>query len=211
MNFLFRPYFWRKWLLHERISDQWESVPNFFGLTQVHTLSLESFKTKYKGYCGEMSTEFRLRRMNLHFFKIITATDVFALEGEWELSKRLGNYWLWLEREKESIEAPILASASETFQAIFLEQMNFNSSKSRSKSWNLFQLLSEYGWKQFPGGGGGGGGGGAEVGFQASKGFEYIQAMGSYRIPTYPDLYYKGPNLILQRSANLQNKRRILR
>ncbi|KAI9549347.1 hypothetical protein GHT06_003713 [Daphnia sinensis] len=47
---------------------------------------------------------------------------------------------------------------------------------------------NEYGWKHFPG---------TEIGVQATPNLRFYSGYGiSYRIPTYTDLYYKGPTNI---------------
>jgi len=167
--------------------DQWESVQTSLA-SLSHTLSLESFKLNTRGYWRRNVDEFRLRRNEPSFFQNNHTTDVFALEANGSFQSDWGTTGFGLETRKESIESSNLGNRERNISGIFLEQMISIAQKVDLRAGIYSNYYSEYGWKHFPG---------AEVGFQASKGIRIYSGYGvSYRIPTYTDLYYKGPTNI---------------
>jgi iron complex outermembrane receptor protein len=167
--------------------DQWESVQTSLA-SLSHTLSLESFKLNTRGYWRRNVDEFRLRRNEPSFFQNNHTTDVFALEANGSFQSDWGTTGFGLETRKESIESSNLGDRERNISGIFLEQMITLANKVDLRAGIYSNYYSEYGWKHFPG---------AEVGFQASKAIRIYSGYGvSYRIPTYTDLYYKGPTNI---------------
>jgi iron complex outermembrane receptor protein len=167
--------------------DQWESVQTSLA-SLSHALSLESFKLTTRGYWRRNVDEFRLRRNEPSFFQNNHTTAVFALETNGSFQSKWGTTGFGLETRKESIESSNLGSRERMLSGIFLEQMISIAKKVDLRAGIYSNYYSEYGWKHFPG---------AEVGFQASEAIRLYSGYGiSYRIPTYTDLYYKGPTNI---------------
>lgn len=167
--------------------DQWESVQTSLA-SLSHALSLESFKLTTRGYWRRNVDEFRLRRNEPSFFQNNHTTAVFAFEANGSFQSKWGTTGFGLETRKESIESSNLGSRERMLSGIFLEQMISIAKKVDLRAGIYSNYYSEYGWKHFPG---------AEVGFQASEAIRLYSGYGiSYRIPTYTDLYYKGPTNI---------------
>lgn len=167
--------------------DQWESVQTSLA-SLSHALSSESFKLTTRGYWRRNVDEFRLRRNEPSFFQNNHTTAVFALETNGSFQSKWGTTGFGLETRKESIESSNLGSRERMLSGIFLEQMISIAKKVDVRAGIYSNYYSEYGWKHFPG---------AEVGFQASEAIRLYSGYGiSYRIPTYTDLYYKGPTNI---------------
>ncbi|WP_339701419.1 TonB-dependent receptor [Algoriphagus aquimarinus] len=167
--------------------DQWESVQTT--LTSLsHTLTLENFHLNTRGYFRRNADEYVLKKNEPEFYKNNHTTDVFALEANGNFESKFGKTGFGLETRKEAIESTNLGSRDRVLTGIFLEQMVNFGSKVDLRAGVYSNYYSEYGWKHFPG---------AEIGFQATSDLRLYSGYGiSYRIPTYNDLYYKGPTNI---------------
>jgi iron complex outermembrane receptor protein len=113
---------------------------------------------------------------------------VIALETNGSYQSKLGTTGFGLEARKESIESNNLGNRERELVGLFLEQMVNLGKKTDLRAGLYSTYYSEYGWKHFPG---------MEVGFQASSSIRLYSGIGSsFRIPTYTDLYYRGPTNI---------------
>jgi iron complex outermembrane receptor protein len=167
--------------------DQWESIQTTLA-SLSHTLKLENFYLNTRGYWRRNADEFRLRRKEPEFFQNNHTTDVFALEANGNFKSSLGSTGFGIETRKEEIESSNLGNLDRTLTGIFLEQMMNFGDKIDLRAGLYSNYYSEYGWKHFPG---------VEVGFQVLPSVRLYSGAGiSYRIPTYTDLYYKGPTNI---------------
>ena len=167
--------------------DQWESIQTTLA-SLSHTLKLDNFYLNTRGYWRRNVDEFRLRRDEPEFFQNNHTTDVFALEANGNFKSSLGTTGFGIETRKEEIESSNLGNRDRTLTGIFLEQLVNFGDKIDLRAGLYSNYYSEYGWKHFPG---------VEVGFQVLPSVRLYSGAGiSYRIPTYTDLYYKGPTNI---------------
>ncbi|MDF2156960.1 TonB-dependent receptor [Algoriphagus sp. CAU 1675] len=167
--------------------DQWESIQTTLA-SLSHSLNLQGFQLKTRGYWRKNDDEFLLKRNEPEFFQNNHSTNVFALETNGSFESKLGTTGFGLETRKEKIESSNLGNRERNLSGIFLEQL-VNLGESFDVRAGLYSnYYTEYGWKHFPG---------AEVGFQATENLRFYSGYGiSYRIPTYTDLYYVGPTNI---------------
>ncbi len=167
--------------------DQWESIQTTLS-SLSHTLTLNSFKLNTRGYWRRNVDEFRLRRNEPEFFQNNHTTDVFALEANGSYKSKFGTTGFGLETRKESIESSNLGNRERNLSGVFVEQLLALGTRVDFRAGVYSNYYSEYGWKHFPG---------AELGFQTTEILRFYTGYGvSYRIPTYTDLYYKGPTNI---------------
>ncbi len=167
--------------------DQWESIQTSLG-SLSHTYSQDRVYLNTRAYWRRNEDEFRLRRNEPSFFQNIHTSDVIAIESNGSYKSKLGTTGFGIEGRKESIESSNLGNHERELFGIFLEQLVNLGEKTDIRAGLYSNYYSEYGWKHFPG---------AEIGFQASPSIRLYSGIGSsYRIPTYTDLYYRGPTNI---------------
>ncbi|TDQ14956.1 iron complex outermembrane receptor protein [Algoriphagus boseongensis] len=167
--------------------DQWESIQTALG-SLSHTFQGDRFYFNTRAYWRRNEDEYRLRRNEPAFYQNNHTSDVLALEGNGSYESKLGITGFGIEARKEQIESNNLGAHDRTLYGLFLEQLINFGSKVDLRAGLYSNYYSEYGWKHFPG---------AELGFQASKSLRLYSGIGSsFRIPTYTDLYYKGPTNI---------------
>jgi vitamin B12 transporter len=167
--------------------DQWESIQTSLG-SLAHTFTKDQIYLNTRAYWRRNKDEFRLRRNEPSFFQNIHTTDVLAFESNGSYKSKLGTTGLGVEARKESIESTNLGNHERELFGVFLEQLVNLGSKTDIRAGLYSNYYSEYGWKHFPG---------VEMGFQASPSIRLYSGVGSsYRIPTYTDLYYRGPTNI---------------
>lgn len=167
--------------------DQWESIQTSLA-SLSHTYQSDRFYFNTRGYWRQNQDEYRLRRNEPSFYQNNHTTDVFALEGNGSFTSQLGTTGFGIEARKEQIESNNLGAHDRTLYGLFLEQLVNLGSKVDLRAGLYSNYYSEYGWKHFPG---------AELGFQATQHLRFYSGIGSsFRIPTYTDLYYKGPTNI---------------
>lgn len=167
--------------------DQWESIQTTLG-SLSHTFQGDRFYFHTRTYWRRNEDEYRLRRNEPAFYQNNHTSDVLALEGNGSYESMLGITGFGIEARKEQIESNNLGAHDRTLYGLFLEQLVNLGSKVDLRAGLYSNYYSEYGWKHFPG---------AELGFQASKSLRLYSGIGSsFRIPTYTDLYYKGPTNI---------------
>lgn len=167
--------------------DQWESIQTTLA-SLSHDFKTNNFTLNTRGYWRQNVDEFRLKRFEPTFFQNNHVTDVFALEvnGAWE--NKLGTSGFGLETRKESIESSNLGTRARNLSGIFIEHLLYLGEKIDLRAGVYSNYYSEYGWKHFPG---------SEIGFQATENLRIYSGYGvSYRIPTYTDLFYRGPTNI---------------
>jgi len=160
---------------------------NFFGLNSVSHTELGAFKLNTKRVTGRENVDRNsdCEEMNLHFFKYHT-TDVFVPLRRRELFKKpigelLGFAWKREKRIYRKLQSWQIGS--ETFQAFFWSKWCSIAQKVDLELESIPITIRNMDGNIFPG---------AEVGFQASRGFEYIQAMGLVnRIQPIRDLTIK--------------------
>lgn len=167
--------------------DQWESIQTTLA-SLSHTLNLGNFYLNTRGYWRRNVDEFRLRRNEPEFYQNNHTSDVFALEANGNFKSSLGTTGFGIETRKEKIESTNLGNRDRTLTGIFLEQLVNFGDKIDLRAGLYSNYYSEYGWKHFPG---------VEVGLQVAPTLRFYSGYGvSYRIPSYTDLYYKGPTNI---------------
>ena len=167
--------------------DQWESIQTSL-VAISHTYQNGSFYFNTRGYWRQNQDEYRLRRNEPSFYQNNHTTDVFALEGNGSYQSKFGTTGFGIEARKEQIESNNLGAHDRTLYGLFLEQLVNLGTKVDLRAGLYSNYYSEYGWKHFPG---------AELGFQTSQSLRFYTGIGSsFRIPTYTDLYYKGPTNI---------------
>ncbi|MFC5193152.1 TonB-dependent receptor [Algoriphagus aquatilis] len=167
--------------------DQWESIQTSLG-SLSHTYSKNRLYLNTRAYWRRNEDEFRLRRNEPSFFQNIHTSDVLAIESNGSYKSKLGTTGFGIEGRKESIESSNLGNHERELVGLFLEQLVNLGEKTDIRAGLYSNYYSEYGWKHFPG---------AEIGFQATPSIRLYSGIGSsYRIPTYTDLYYRGPTNI---------------
>jgi vitamin B12 transporter len=167
--------------------DQWESIQTSLG-SLAHTYQKSRLHLNTRAYWRRNTDEFRLRRNEPTFFQNNHTTDVIALESNGSYQSKLGTTGFGIEGRKESIESNNLGNRERELLGIFLEQLVNVGQRTDIRAGFYSTYYSEYGWKHFPG---------MEVGFQASPAIRLYSGIGSsFRIPTYTDLYYRGPTNI---------------
>jgi vitamin B12 transporter len=167
--------------------DQWESIQTT--LTSLsHSFTKNQWYLNTRAYWRRNEDEFRLRRNEPSFFQNIHTSDVLAIESNGSYKSKLGTTGFGIEGRKESIESSNLGNHDRELFGLFLEQLVNLGEKTDIRAGLYSNYYSEYGWKHFPG---------AEIGFQATPSIRLYSGIGSsYRIPTYTDLYYRGPTNI---------------
>lgn len=164
--------------------DQWESIQTSLA-SLSHTYSKDRFYLNTRAYWRRNEDEFRLRRNEPSFFQNIHTSDVAAIETNGSVKSKWGTTGFGIEGRKESIESSNLGNHERELFGVFLEQLVNLGEKTDVRAGLYSNYYSEYGWKHFPG---------AEIGFQATPAIRLYSGIGSsYRIPTYTDLYYRGP------------------
>jgi iron complex outermembrane receptor protein len=167
--------------------DQWESIQTTLA-SLSHTFEEENFTLNTRAYWRQNVDEFRLKRFEPAFFQNNHTTDVIALEANGTWKTELGTTGFGVETRKESIVSSNLGERARNLSGIFLEHLIYFGDKVDVRAGVYSNYYSEYGWKHFPG---------AEIGVQATQDLRFYSGYGiSYRIPTYTDLYYKGPTNI---------------
>lgn len=167
--------------------DQWESIQTSLA-SLSHTFSDDRFFLNTRTYWRRNADEYRLRRNEPAFYQNNHTSDVFAIETNGTYKSKLGTTGFGIEGRKESIESTNLGDHERKLFGVFLEQLVNLGNKTDIRAGLYSNYYSEYGWKHFPG---------MEVGFQASSSIRLYSGIGSsYRIPTYTDLYYRGPTNI---------------
>lgn len=164
--------------------DQWESIQTSLA-SLAHTYIKENLYLNTRAYWRRNADEYRLRRNEPAFFQNFHTSDVAAFETNGSYKSKLGTTGFGVEARKESIESTNLGNHERELLGIFLEQLISLGAKTDLRAGLYSNYYSEYGWKHFPG---------MELGFQASPALRLYSGVGSsYRIPTYTDLYYRGP------------------
>lgn len=167
--------------------DQWESIQTRLGSLN-HTFETNNFTLNTRGYWRQNVDEFRLKRFEPAFFQNNHTTDVLALEANGTWKTKLGTTGFGVETRKESIVSSNLGERDRNLSGIFLEHLIYLGDKIDVRAGVYSNYYSEYGWKHFPG---------SEIGFQATEHLRLYSGYGvSYRIPTYTDLFYRGPTNI---------------
>jgi vitamin B12 transporter len=167
--------------------DQWESIQTTLG-SLSHTFSEDRVYLNTRAYWRRNEDEFRLKRKEPSFFRNVHTTDILAVESNGSYKSKLGTTGFGLEGRKESIESSNLGEHERELFGVFLEHLVNLGEKTDIRAGLYSNYYSEYGWKHFPG---------MEIGFQASSSIRFYSGLGSsYRIPTYTDLYYRGPTNI---------------
>ena len=173
--------------------DQWESIQTTLGSIS-HSFSKEKIQIKTRAYWRRNQDEFRLKRNEPAFFQNTHVSDVVAFESNGSYTTKWGTTGFGLEGRKEAIASSNLGNHDRQLFGIFLEQLVKLGEKTDVRGGVYSNYYSGYGWKHFPG---------VEVGFQASSAIRFYTGIGSsFRIPTYTDLYYRGPTNI--GNANLK-------
>ncbi|RIW14137.1 TonB-dependent receptor [Algoriphagus lacus] len=167
--------------------DQWESIQTSLA-SLAHSFTKDRFSLNTRTYWRRNNDEYRLRRNEPEFYQNNHTSTVFAVESNGSYKSKLGTTGFGIEGRKESIESNNLGNHERELFGVFLEQLVNLGSKTDIRAGLYSNYYSEYGWKHFPG---------MEVGFQASPALRFYSGVGSsYRIPTYTDLYYRGPTNI---------------
>ena len=164
--------------------DQWESIQT--KLTALsHTYKKGRVQLLSRAYWRENEDEFRLRRTDPAFFQNNHTSTVTALETHGTYSSKLGVTGVGLELRREAIVSSNLGDHSRELVGVFAEQFVSIGKKGEVRGGLYSTYYSEYGWKHFPG---------VELGYQVSPTLRVFSGAGSsFRIPTYTDLYYRGP------------------
>jgi iron complex outermembrane receptor protein len=164
--------------------DQWESIQTRLAAVS-HTYKKEKFQLLSRAYWRQNEDEFRLKRKEPAFFQNNHTSTVSAVETHGTYSSSLGVTGLGLEFRQEGIVSSNLGDHSRSLFGLFAEQLISVGKKGEIRGGLYSTYYSEYGLKHFPG---------VELGYQVSPALRLFSGAGSsFRIPTYTDLYYRGP------------------
>lgn len=164
--------------------DQWESIQT--KLTALsHTYKKGNVQLLSRAYWRENEDKFRLKRNDPAFFQNNHTSTVAAIETHGSYSSKWGVSGLGLELRQEAIVSSNLGDHSRELVGVFAEQFISVGEKGEVRGGLYSTYYSEYGWKHFPG---------VELGYQVTPALRLFSGVGSsFRIPTYTDLYYRGP------------------
>lgn len=164
--------------------DQWESIQTKLGALS-HTYKKGKVQLLSRAYWRENEDEFRLKRNDPAFFQNNHRSTVAAIETHGSYSGKWGVTGLGLELRQEAIVSSNLGNHSRDLAGVFAEQFISFGEKGELRGGLYSNYYSEYGWKHFPG---------LELGYQITPALRLFSGAGSsFRIPTYTDLYYRGP------------------
>jgi iron complex outermembrane receptor protein len=164
--------------------DQWESIQTRLAAVS-HTYKKEKFQLLSRAYWRQNEDEFRLKRKEPAFFQNNHTSTVSAVETHGTYSSSLGVTGVGLELRQERIVSSNLGDHSRSLFGLFAEQLITVGKKGEIRGGLYSTYYSEYGLKHFPG---------VELGYQVSPALRLFSGAGSsFRIPTYTDLYYRGP------------------
>ena len=164
--------------------DQWESIQTSLAAVS-HTFKKEKFQLLSRVYWRQNEDEFRLKRKEPAFFQNNHTSTVAAIETHGSYNSKLGVTGVGLEVRQEAIVSSNLGEHSRDLVGVFAEQFISVGKKGEIRGGLYSNYYSEYGWKHFPG---------VEIGYQVTSALRLFSGAGSsFRIPTYTDLYYRGP------------------
>lgn len=164
--------------------DQWESVQTRLA-SLSHTFNSSKWYLNTRGYVRKNNDEYRLRRNEPEFYQNRHSSEVLAIEGNANYKSKWGTTGIGIEGRKESIQSSNLGDHNRFLFGVFLEHLVNLGNRTDLRLGVFSNHFSEYGWKHYPG---------LEFGVQLSNSVRVYSGIGtSFRIPTYTDLYYKGP------------------
>lgn len=141
---------------------------------------------KPRAYWRRNEDMFLLKREDPAFYQNIHTTDVMGAELNASWQTDAGLLGFGLEARKEQIESTNLGSRERTNLGLFIEQQLNLWHKLDITPGVYINYYSDYHWNAFPG---------IDLGYQLTDQIRlYANAGTSYRIPTYTDLYYVGPD-----------------
>lgn len=167
--------------------DQWETVQT--GLASLgYKWSGSSATLKPRIYWRYNDDTYRLVRDNPDFYENNHQTDVYGGELQSSIRSELGKTGIGFEYRQEHINSSNLGNHDRTNLGMYAEHRLTLFERLTVTPGLYLNWYSDYDWNVFPG---------IDATFNLTSRLKWTANVGnSYRIPTYTDLYYKGPTNI---------------
>jgi vitamin B12 transporter len=169
-------------------TEQYEATQaNLVGLSTV--IKKENFTWKPRLYWRRNQDEYLYIRSNPSIYRNLHITNKFAAEFNGAYESKTGITGFGLEVAKYYISSNRLGDNSREMATLFLEhRFQFLKNKLDVTPGLAVSYFSDFDNKAFPG---------LDLGYQISNSFRVYGNIGyTYRVPTYTDLYYVGPQAI---------------
>lgn len=176
---------------NENFSEQYEETATIFGAF-THQYQGEGWQSEIRAYYRQHTDDYFFLRNNPSFFHNHHTSRVAGLEWNgskkhtylqaagWEAHTGWGAEW-----RSENLVSSNLGIRSRQWAGLYAEH------RLQNKRWMLnpglyLNGISAYGWRVYPG---------LEAAWFVAKGWNvYGNLAQSFRVPTYTDLYYRGPS-----------------
>lgn len=132
--------------------------------------------------------DYIFKRQNPAYYRNIHHTDVWDAELNNTFKSRIGNFGLGFELRNENIRSNSLGKRSRINYGIFGEYSFNRINRLLINAGAYVNYNSDFGWEVLPG---------IDLGYDVTEKFRlFVNASTGQRLPTFTDLYYKGPSNI---------------
>ncbi len=168
-------------------SEEYEEVNTLF-LSTDYELKKDKWTFKPRLYWRRNHDDYVFRRSDPDFFNNLHITHVGGAEVHTTYNSKLGLTGIGLEYRYENINSTNLGKRNRSLAGIFAEHRFYWFNKLDLTPGVYLNWYSDYGWNLFPG---------LDASYEITAQWKAFANVGrSFRIPTYTDLYYAGPNNI---------------
>lgn len=184
----------------EKYKDQYEETEMYFARLAY---KIKGRKTTWTNnvYVRQHNDHYVLFRDSFELYENFHSTYVTAFESNVKHSSKLGNSFIGLDARIETIESSNLGNHSREILGLLLNH-TFNLNKFQITAGATANLISNYKTQIYPG---------VDVTYKLSQNANLFASTSlAYRIPTFTDLYYQGPenigneNLVPEKAWNYE-------